>query len=415
MASQYSRRDFLIGSGSMALTVFTPALSWMTPSHARANLIERNRNVLVVVFLRGGFDGLGLLCPATGADRAAYEASRPNVGIPTKGPDAGRPLADDFLINPAAQPLQSLFEQRHLAFVHACGLPKPSRSHFAAQSLVELGNAHAGEFATGWITRFLKLSPCKIAAIGNLKPASLIGHENLLLVPRLKGLGLDGSPAHQRQIRSLLRGLYSNDKGKVLYGHDALNMLDEVENLSLAALAKNLPDLPSGEIAQKFSLAAQLIQHDPQLGMVTLDIGGWDTHRQQGTNGDGYYARQLANISQAMHDFHRQMMGAGNAWVTTLVLSEFGRRLKENASRGTDHGNGNVVMLKGARVKGGRLHGQWPGLAHDKLFERADLAATTDIRNVMHEFLKIREPGLKFESIFGGKQQTHQLDLFHSS
>ena len=413
MKVTYSRRDFLASAGAVGVSLFLPSRKNRFVPAAEANLLARNRNVLVVVFLRGGFDGLGLICPTQSPDRGIYEAARPNIGISLQVPHAAIPLNDSFALNPAAKPLLNLFEQKQLAFVHACGLSTPSRSHFVAQSQLDLGNSRANEFNNGWLTRFLQSSHCKTAAIGSLKPASLLGNEEALVLPRFRNLGLDGSQLQQRQLRTALRGLYSQNNQQTKYGISALNALDEIESLSLPSLAKTLPELPQGEIAQKFALASRLIKHDRNLGLLTLDIGGWDTHRQQGTTGDGYFAKQLNSLSQALADFHMETLSASDAWVTTIVFSEFGRRLKENASRGSDHGHGNVALLLGSNVKGGQFHGQWPGLSHDKLFERSDLAATTDLRLIFSEFLKLREPEIQFERIFGKSISRVELDLFH--
>ncbi|MBM3382527.1 MAG: DUF1501 domain-containing protein [Betaproteobacteria bacterium] len=413
MKNNYTRRDFLAASGALSVSFFLPRLGNTIQPQASANLVERNRHVLVAVFLRGGFDGLGFICPTQAPDRAPYEAARPNIGVPLSGNDAALPLTESFALNAAAKPLLPIFQQKQMAFVHACGLVTPSRSHFAAQSLVDLGSTRPGEFNSGWLSRFLKAHPCRTAAIGALKPASLLGSDEPLVLPRFKGLGLDGSPKQQRLMRTALRNIYSRPQDDARYGIAALNMLDEIENLALPSLAKNLPDLPSGEIPQKFALAAELIKHDKKLGLVTLDIGGWDTHRQQGTTGEGYFAKQLATLSTALADLHKETLSATDAWVTTIVFSEFGRRLKENASRGSDHGHGNLVMLMGSKVKGGQFHGQWPGLIHEKLFERADLAATSDLRQVFFEFLKLRAPQLQFTDVFGKSIASAQLDLFH--
>lgn len=149
------------------------------------------------------------------------------------------------------------------------------------------------------------------------------------------------------------------------FGHAALNMLDNLEDLSLKALAKSIQESGQGEISQKFSSASQLIQLDPQLGL--------------------------------------------------LFASEFGRRLKENASRGTDHGHGNIAWLCGPSVKGGEIFGDWQGLEHHKLFERSDLATTTDLRHIFHEVLKLREPNLKFDEVFARTETEFKFNIFQKN
>lgn len=403
MTLSIKRREFLFGiAGGMSSVYVMNSLpfSQLPVPQARADLLDKSRHALVVVFLRGGFDGLSLICPTEGQDRRDYESARPHLGLPLTGPMAALRLDDRFAINSAAQPLQTLFNDKRLAFIQACGLPVPSRSHFAAQTLMELGVSRTGEDKRGWLTRFIEQVPCKAAAVGALRPTSLQGAAGIMAFARLKGLGLEGSSAQQVHLRSALRRLYGEAGQTASFGQTALNMLDELEDIGLRTRGKDKSDLPSGEIAQKFAITAQLLQRDEQLQLVTLDIGGWDTHRQQGNIGDGYFAKQLGLLSRALADFYQQMLTTTNAWVTTVVMSEFGRRLKENGNRGTDHGHGNLMMVLGPRIRGGVLHGRWPGLANENLFERADLAVTTDSRLVLHRCLQTIAPQLTLNAVF---------------
>jgi len=403
MSLSLKRREFLLGmTGGVTSVLLLNSLEekGFLKSVARADLVERSRNVLLVVFLRGGFDGLSLVCPVQGQDRRDYESARPTLALPLTGESAALKLDEQFALNAAAKPLHGLFLEKRLAFIQSCGLPIPSRSHFAAQALMELGVSRTGADNRGWLTRFMAQHPSKAAVIGPLRPTSLQGADNIMAYNRLRGLGLEGSPQQQVQLRSALRSLYSQQGRSGGYGLTALNMLDELEDISLKMGTKDKTELPSGEIAQKFAIASQLLQRDPKLQIMTLDIGGWDTHRQQGSTDDGYFAKQLANLSRALVDFHQQSLTSSNAWVTTVVMSEFGRRVKENSNRGTDHGHGNIMMVVGPRVRGGQLLGQWSGLSNEKLFERADLAVTTDSRFVLHKCLQALAPQVSLKSIF---------------
>jgi len=414
MTLRIKRREFLFGvAGGVSSVCLLNSLPFarLACPEARADLLDKNRHVLVVVFLRGGFDGLSLICPTEGQDRRDYESARPHLGLPLTGPFAALRLDDRFAINSAAQPLHSLFNEKRLAFIQACGLPVPSRSHFAAQTLMELGVSRTGEDNRGWLTRFIEQVPCKAAAVGALRPTSLQGAPGIMAFARLKGLGLEGSSAQQVQLRSALRKLYGESGQTASYGQTALNMLDELEDIFLRPQGKDKFDLPSGEIAQKLAIAAHLLQRDEKLQLVTLDIGGWDTHRQQGSTGDGYFAKQLGLLSRSLADFYQQMLTTTNAWVTTVVMSEFGRRLKENGNRGTDHGHGNVMMVMGPRIRGGMLHGRWPGLANENLFERSDLAATTDSRLVLHRCLQTIAPQLTMNAVFPRAESSSASEL----
>ncbi|NBW80404.1 DUF1501 domain-containing protein [bacterium] len=411
------RRNFLLAlaGGFASVEILNSSLaSRARVLSAQGDLLEKNRNVLLVVFLRGGFDGLSLVCPSAGDDRKSYEAMRPSLALPLAGDDAILKLDDQFGLNAAAKPLHEIFKQKRLAFVHGCGLPVSSRSHFAAQTLMELGVTRSGADNRGWLTRFMQKFPCKAAVIGPLRPTSLQGNENTLAYTRLRGLGLDGSPAAQNQLRSSLRELYASHGSNGQYGLGALNMLDELEDLSFVTSPNSKVELPSGEIAQKFALASQLLQRDQKLQIIALDIGGWDTHRQQGSSGDGYFAKQLSQLSKAMSEFYQSGLASTTAWVTTVVMSEFGRRVKENGNRGTDHGHGNTMMVLGPRVQGGSVYGRWPGLANDALFERADLAVTTDVRSVLFRCLQAISPTVTAQDVFGDidKQLNPELKLF---
>lgn len=403
MTQVVKRRDFLLAlaGGFASVEILNSAAGFQRHLlSANGDLLEKNRHVLLVVFLRGGFDGLSLVCPSSGDDRKHYEALRPSLALPLTGDDAILKLDEQFGINSAAKSLHEIYKQKRLAFVHGCGLPVPSRSHFAAQTLMELGVTRSGADNRGWLTRFMQKHPCKAAVIGPLRPTSLQGTESTLAYTRLRGLGLDGSPAAQNQLRSSLRELYAGHGSGGQYGLGALNMLDELEDLSFVSGPKAKAELPTGEIAQKFALASQLLQRDQKLQIMTIDIGGWDTHRQQGSTGDGYFAKQLTQLSKALAEFYHSGLASTTAWVTTVVMSEFGRRVRENGNRGTDHGHGNTMMVLGPRVQGGAVYGRWPGLAHGSLFERSDLAVTTDVRSVLLRCLQTISPSVSVQDVF---------------
>ncbi|NBX17495.1 MAG: DUF1501 domain-containing protein [Proteobacteria bacterium] len=404
MTRPVNRRELLLGAaGGLSSVVLLDSLfkgEWPV-FQASADLVEKNRNVLVVVFLRGGFDGLSFVCPTQGQDRVFYDAARPTLALPLSGPHASLKLDERFGMNAAAKPLFDLYGQKRLALWQSCGLPVPSRSHFAAQVLMELGASRSGADSRGWLTRFLQQHPLKAAVIGPLRPTSLKGAADIMAYNRLRGLGLTGAAEPQSQLRNALRRLYGQQGADGTYGLSALNMLDELEELSLKGKpAENQEQSTGGEIGQKFSIAAQLLQKDPKLQVLTLDIGGWDTHRQQGNTGDGYFAKQLGQLSAAAADFQQQCLASGNAWVTTVFMSEFGRRLKENGNRGTDHGHGNVVAVVGPKVRGGQVLGQWSGLSNEQLFERSDLAVTTDVRLILIECLRSVVPDVSLKTVF---------------
>jgi uncharacterized protein (DUF1501 family) len=367
--------------------------------------------ILVVIFLRGGADGLALVSPASDPE---FIAARPEgLRVLRQGDSAGRSIrqgiADvDFRFHPAAAPLADLYDAGDLSLIHAAGLPEATRSHFDAEARIERGlfgaNIPPGD-PSGWIGRWLQAAnpggAMPALAVGAMRPASLLGADaavaetlaDLVVAPGywladpLRARLETGFGAHgplDRPVRDLL-GLSDLMKGR--FWSDATNALRSYTP------AAAYPD--SNPVSAPLMTVAQTIKEDLGLRVATVDVPGWDTHVNQAPQ----FNDLVGGLSQALMAFWRDL-GPLQQDVSVVVMSEFGRRLRSNTGGGTDHGRGNVMMVLGPQAKGGRMVGRWPGLANGTLEEGADLAVVTDYRDVLAELLaghmRLTDPGAVF-------------------
>lgn len=354
--------------------------------------------ILVVVFLRGGADGLALVSPTSDPD---FIAARPeDLRVLRKGDGAGRAIVQgiadvDFRFHPAAAAFADLYDAGDLSVIHAAGLPDATRSHFDAEARIERGVFGADvplNDASGWLGRWLRAEapggPMPALAVGAVRPASLIGADaavaetladlvlaqghwlSEILQQRLaSGFGSHG--ALQRPIADLI-GLSDLVRGRFWSSEDQ----------ALRTYAASV-DYPQGNpLSGPLMTVAQAIKEDLGLRIATVDFSGWDTHVNQAAE----FPAQVGALSQALMAFWRDL-GSRQQDVSVVVMSEFGRRLVSNSSGGTDHGRGNVMLVLGPQAKGGRMIGRWPGLANTALEEGADLAVVTDYRDVLTELL----------------------------
>jgi uncharacterized protein (DUF1501 family) len=344
---------------------------------------------LVVILLRGAVDGLNVVIPF--AEEAYYEARR-SIAVPAPGkPEGALPLDEHFGLHPALASLMPLWSERNLAFVHAAGSPDPTRSHFDAQLYLENGTPGQSTTRDGWMNRLLLTLPgprgvTDAVSVGATLPRILAGKAPVATVP----LGPNGAqplPLDQPDIGSAFDRLYSGDDalGKSYReGREARAKLVEVLAKE-RRIADNGAPPPAGFPGQAARLA-QLIRREPTIRLAAIGLGGWDTHINQGSQ-KGQLAQHLRPLGEGLAALAR---GAGESWRDTVVvvLSEFGRTVRENGNGGTDHGHGNVVWVLGGAVNGGRVYGDWPGLAPAQLYQRRDLAVTTDFRSVLTVILE---------------------------
>jgi uncharacterized protein (DUF1501 family) len=367
--------------------------------------------ILVVVFLRGGADGLSLVSPVGDKNYVAARAAR--LRVTRNGDNAGHqlasPLADvDFRFHRQAKELAELYKTGDLAVVHAAGLKDATRSHFDAEDRMERANAGTGVLAGGWLGRWLNATkPQGILpafAVGSSAPDSLRGFMRVAVADQISSLRVAPGNGISGALRAHLLRKLGDDAVLGAPVRNILNLSKEIEarvaldadgNLKPYQAASDYPE--DNPLAGQLKSVAQVIKLDLGLRVATLDFGGWDTHVDQ----SGQFAALTSHLASGLMAFWKDL-GKLQESVSVIVMSEFGRRLKSNESGGTDHGHGNVMMMLGANVTGGRMYGRWPGLENDALDEGADLAITTDYRTVLSEMVSSHLRSADVGSIFPG-------------
>lgn len=368
------RRAFLSGGMSLA------GSGW---AYAAAGATDRR---LIVVFLRGAIDGLSVVVPH---GEAAYYRSRPRIAIPRPGETDGVLNLDGrFGLHPALDSLLPLWQQGSLAFVQATGSPDPTRSHFDAQDYMERGTLGSKRIAAGWLNRLVALmgngSPLQAVSVGAIVPRIFAGPVAVATVSGGRG-GLRPQPLDRPRVASAFDRLYGgSDLLSRTYreGRASRELMKEALNGDDAERRMADNGAPAvGSFARDAGRLAQLMATNPKVQIGFLSAGGWDTHVNQG-GAQGQLANRLQQLGKGLATLAQ---GLGPVYTRTaiVVLSEFGRTVRENGNGGTDHGHGNAIWLLGGGFKGGKVYGTWPGLDPDQLYEGRDLAVTTDFRDVL--------------------------------
>lgn len=370
---------------------------------------------LVCLFLRGAADGLSLAVPYGDPD---YYRLRPNLAIPAPGATESSALKLDneafFGLHPAMSPLLPIFSAGQLAIVHACGSPSDSRSHFDAQDYMERAWLEKGGVLTGWIGRHLETvsgdsAPFRAVALGNATPASLRGSVPATAVADIESFGVQARASELPTLTVALQALYV---GSTALDSAGQQVLAAEAALAAANPAQYSPEngavYPDSSFGQAMSQIAQLLKTD-SLGVkvATVDLGGWDTHSGQA----GSLPPLITNLANGLAAFAVDM-GARMNGVTVVAMSEFGRRAYENASGGTDHGHGGCLWLLGGGVNGGKVYGQWPGLAENQIYGGGDLQVTTDWRTILGELVLKRLSNPALDTVFPGYAMPTFLNVF---
>lgn len=433
-----TRREFLKGCcAAGAAGAVGPGLFFSSAAEAAAN----SHDTVVSLFLRGGMDGLNLVMPVSGADRSHYEAARPNLAIAASGAYGALPLTlasgagTGFGLHPSATGLRDLWNDQRLAIVHASGLlTSVTRSHFDAQLSIDLGTPGKQSTGTGWLARAMSTQPGALAsdslpalAVNSRQPANFNGSLSALTMGSPSDFELnagawqwqktrDNSPAGLVGVNETLASLWGGQTGLEMDGRRAHGALAVIGRQPYSALPATWPD---NGFAKQLWTIAQSIRFNLGLRYATLDLGGWDTHDGQGSAGSGYhyYQNKIAELSSALAAFYAELATTGHmSRVTVVVQSEFGRRVRENANRGTDHGYGNPMLVMGGAVNGRRFFGRWPGLDPEVLSSYyGDVPVTTDHRRVLSEILirRMRNPNLG--QVFPGYTGYAPLGLMQGS
>jgi uncharacterized protein (DUF1501 family) len=375
------RRDFLkLAAGTLAgalLPIGASGWAFAAPGASPKRLI--------VVLLRGAIDGLSVVVPYA---EEAYYAGRSTIAVPPPGTAGGAiALTNGFGLSPALEALAPWWRSKQLAFVHACGLPDAGRSHFEAQDLIEAGVAAGQRAADGWLNRTLAQLPPgrahQAVSLGATTPRIVSGARPVATLPA-------GRQAAQRQaldrpeIQAAFDRMYAGDDPLAMAYHEGREarqalLADMAAINEEQRMADNGAPSAIGFAADARRLAS-LMATDPAIQIAFLSLGGWDTHINQGA-AQGPLARNMRALGEGLAALAR---GLGPVFDDTaiVVMSEFGRTVRENGNGGTDHGYGNAMWLLGGRLAGGRFYGRWPGLAESQLYQGRDLAVTTDYRQV---------------------------------
>jgi uncharacterized protein (DUF1501 family) len=401
-AAGLSRRRFLAGmaattGAAVTTSVFGDAFRQASFGKAVGN------NVLVVISLRGGVDGMGMVVPH---GDPAYYAARPTIGIPATSLFAADAM---FGLHPSLRPLEWLWTAGELAAVHAVGMEVPNRSHFRAMEEIEDADPTSG-VRRGWVNRMVGLGggtqPYDAVGLGDpVTPTALVGPALSLTAESLQDVSLAGADGDfLKRRRRQLRTTWKRSPGAL--GDATRAALKTVKDLRPVVEDRYRPDVsypkayPAAGLSAALKDTARLIKADVGTEVVSVDYGTWDMHSDYGRLDAGRMQRMIGGFAGAVDAFMRDL-GATRSRVTVVTISEFGRRVAQNGNNGLDHGWGNMMLLIGGGVAGARYHGAWPGLGSPQLVD-GDLAVTTDYRNVLGELVARRFPDRSPTSVFPG-------------
>src|SRR5271167_1377863 len=364
----------------------------------------RNKR-LVVIFQRGAADGLNIVVPYA---EPQYYALRPSINIPRK---SVLDLNGFFGLHPSLSAFQPLWQQGHLAIVHAAGSPDTTRSHFDAQDFMETGTPGVKATEDGWLNRSLhsmppqaqKSSAFRAIALGPSVPRILSGSEPTVAMNNINDFAVGGRNPKALPAATAFEAMYDHSSDSVLHGTGE-ETFDAVKMLKAADPGKYTPapgaSYPKGRFGDSLRQLAQLIKANLGVRVAFADIGGWDHHVNEGAT-EGQLANVLRDFSQSIAAFWIDLGPLAEDTVV-VTMSEFGRTARENGNRGTDHGHANVMFILGGPVRGGRVYGRWPGLDPSQLNDGRDLALATDFRRVLGEAVTRHVGNPNLNTVFPG-------------
>jgi len=385
-------RRFFIKSSGLAMVSLASA-----PSFLRRTALGQTRGgrgadspIIIAIFQRGAVDGISMVVPF--GDKSYY-SYRPQIAIPEPGrnKEEGTIDLDGFFgLHPALSAFKPLYDSKNLAIVHAVGSPDNTRSHFDAQDYMESGTPGNKGTGDGWLNRYMQVktkqknSAFRAVAMSPNLPRTLLGGAPAIAMTNINDFGV-----HAGQDQGIAQGfeqLYAGAHSDLLNGtgketFEAVKMLRKANPQQYRA--ENGANYPRSPFGQSLLQIAQLIKSDIGLEVAFADIGGWDTHANQGSS-RGQLANRLQDFSQGIAALY-QDLGDRMGNIVILTMTEFGRTMRQNGSGGTDHGHASALFVAGGSVKGGKVYGKWPGLGQEQLYEGRDLALTTDFRSVFSE------------------------------
>ncbi len=371
--------------------------------YAEPGAPERKK-ILIAIFQRGAVDGLNVVIPH---GEPAYYGLRPTIALPRpNGTEQGAiDLDGHFGLHPSLRSLKPLWDKQQLAIVEAVGSPDPTRSHFDAQDYMESGTPGLKATYDGWLNRAMRPearpSPLRAVSLSPDLPRTLRGRNEALAISNINDFEVK-----DQRLAATFESMYGTTADQVLNGtgretFDAIKIMQSIQKSPYTPA--NGAKYPGGRLGQSLQQIARIVKADVGLEVAFTDVGGWDTHVNE--VGPQPHTGQLSNLLRDFGDAlaaFSQDMGDRMADITVATMSEFGRTVKENGDRGTDHGHANVMFVLGGGVRGGKVYGDWPGLEREQLYEGRDLNVTTDFRTVLSELVTKQMGNRDMVSVFPG-------------
>jgi uncharacterized protein (DUF1501 family) len=398
-----SRRVFL-KSSALAMFGVGSVPTWLSRAVYAKQAPGERKKILIAIFQRGAVDGLNVVVPH---GEPAYYSLRPSIAIPR--PDGTERAAIDldghFGLNPALRSLKPLWDAQQLAIIEAVGSPDPSRSHFDAQDYMESGTPGLKATYDGWLNRAMlpepKPSPVRAVSLSPDLPRTLRGKNEAVAINNVNDFQVKDA-----RLAATFESMYGTSSDQVLNGtgretFEAIRIMQSIQKTPYTP--RNNARYPGGRLGQSLQQIARIIKADVGLEVAFTDVGGWDTHVNE--VGAQPHLGQLANLLRDFGDAlaaFSQDMGDRMADITVVTMSEFGRTVKENGDRGTDHGHANIMFVLGGNVRGGKVYGDWPGLEREQLYEGRDLNVTTDFRTVLSELVTKQMGNREIATVFPG-------------
>ena len=399
-----TRRGFMKGSALALVGTSTIPQFLVRSVMAETATAQANGKKLVVIFQRGAADGLNIVVPYTEPN---YYALRPTIAIPQ---NQVLDLDGRFGLHPALKAFQPLFQQGHLALVHAVGSPDSTRSHFDAQDYMESGTPGLKSTQDGWLNRALQderlakqATAFRAVSMGSDVARTLQGKVPAVAITNVQDFNVGGRGPAPSATSNAFQAMYGGSTDRALSSEgnetfEAMRMLKSTDPAHYQPASGVV--YPNTPFSNSMKQVAQLMKANLGVEAAFADIGDWDTHVNQGST-QGRLNNRLKEFSEAIAAFWNDM-GQDAEHITLVTMSEFGRTAKQNGTGGTDHGHGNVMFVLGGGVRGGKVYGRWPGLSTEQLNEGRDLAITTDYRQVLGELTQRSLGTRDLDKVFPG-------------
>ena len=418
---ELSRRGFIGAAGAVSIAAMA-APAWLPRVSLAKDYRGGQRDVMISIFLRGAADGLSMCVPFSESNyytlRPTIAVPRPDSGDPSRCTDLGVSVAGPngptgFGLPPGMMALLPAFQAGNLLFVHAAGSTDPSRSHFDAQRFMEVGKPRDPSLVTGWLGRHLASTPpdhpeslLRAVSISTSLPRTLVGGPKTLPIPNLDTFGLTGATGTVASRTVPIRSMYDGTSEPLRsIGLNTLSTIDLLNTINFSGYAPAGGAVyPTNSFGTAMKSSAALIKAQVGVEAISIDLTGWDTHENQGTT-QGTMHTLMMTLATALAAFNTDMTAGVAPTYSLVCMSEFGRRAAQTGT-GTDHGHGNVMLVMGNAIAGGRVLTQWPGLGPGQLYQNLDLQVTIDYRDIVAEIAASRLGNSDMAYLFPGYTPT---------